>query len=403
MTGRSARVTCFVILSSIFLLPGIDPGAGLPTFRLEDVAVLLLILAGARRLEYPLATNRYLNGYLIFLGFSTLWMFVCLLGNGRLAALSDYFELYKMTKYVTLLFLGYIVASRGSTDAEGPLLWVLLALLLIFNLANYLDLAGFNRLVMPWYASAERIVSFGKDSMGNPATRRILGTMGNPNDNGVLWTFVAAYFLSRSGSRMYHFPFFLAAMAMTVLSGSRTAFVGILVVLAVFWIMGNRSATRLLQALTFVLFAVALVLVLNIQYISALWTTDLMENPSWLARLEVWEYLRGMISQSPLIGYGPNKEFFYNHNLYSENEYLLMAWRYGFLGLAMYLGIFLIPAVQAWRSRVSASSRMVVIMSVAMAVSALTNNPFSEPRLMALYALAAGAFYGHLNRDRGTS
>ncbi len=36
-----------------------------------------------------------------------------------------------------------------------------------------------------------------------------------------------------------------------------------------------------------------------------------------------------------LLGY--SKEYFYEHQLYSENEYILMVWRYGIIGLAFFL------------------------------------------------------------------
>ena len=394
--NKTAATLLGVLITSIFLLPGINFGGGLPVVRLEDVLVLLLLLEGARRLASPHISNAPLNGYLAFLLLFALWMSVSMLGNGRIARLSDYFEYYKMVKYGILIIFSYNIFSKHHFWLGDRVLYVVFGLLVAFNMANYLNPWSFNQTVMPWYASAERIVSFGKDSMGNPTTRRILGTMGNPNGNGVLWSFIAAYFLVRMGSKPYHLPLFLVAVTMIALAGSRTSFIGILVVVAVYWLIGRRSLKHLALVAAAVLFAFAMVLLFNIQYISMLWTADLMENPSWLARLEVWEHLWGMIIRSPMIGYGPNKEFFYLYGIYSENEYLLMTWRYGFPGLVMYIGLLLFPVLKAWKTRFSGSSRLVIITSTAMVISALTNNPFSEPRLMALYALVVGGFYGQL-------
>lgn len=381
------------LVLSIFLLPGISLGSGLPTFRLDDVLVLLLLLEGARRMAKPQASSPDLNVYLVFLLLNAVWIGVCMLGNGRLAIVSDYFEYYKLAKYGLFVILSFTIFNTCQHWPSDRLVLLAFGMLLTFNLANYIDLQGFNRVVMPWYASADRIASFGQDSMGNPATRRMLGTMGNPNGNGILWSLVAAYFLSRQGAKIYHLPLFLVSLAMVILSGSRTAFVGVLVMVLLYWLSGRRSAGQLALFSAAVALAFAVVVIFKIQYISMLWTTDLSENPSWLARLDIWEQLWEMIKRSLLIGYGPNKEFFYQHDIYSENEYLLMAWRYGIPGLLMYLGLFLIPTFQSLKSRDSEAPRLVIMASAVMAISALTNNPFSEPRLMALYALVAGAFY----------
>lgn len=381
------------LLLSIALLPNISLGGSLPSVRPEDTLIFLLLLLGARRLKLPNASDRRFNNYLVLLLITGSWMAVCLLGNGRFLRISDHFEFYKLAKYAILAIFSYAVLSRYPAKHCDRLMYVVFALLATFNLANYLDLFGFNHSIMPWYTSADRIASFGQDSMGNPATRRMLGTMGNPNNNGVLWSLVAAYFLSRQGGKIYHLPLFLISLAMVMLSGSRTAFVGVMAMVFLYWLIGRHSAGQLALSLAAVALAFAVVVIFNIQYISMLWTTDLMENPSWLARLGIWKHLADMIINSPLIGYGPNKEYFYQNNLYSENEYLLMAWRYGIPGLLMYLGLFLIPTYQALRSRVSETALLVIMASAVMAISALTNNPFSEPRLVAIYALVVGAFY----------
>lgn len=381
------------LLLSIALLPDISLGGSLPAIRPEDVLIFFLLLMGTLRLKHPNASDRRFNNYLAFLLLTGTWMAVCLLGNGRLLRISDHFEFYKLAKYAILTIFGYAVLSRYQAKHCDRLIYVVFALLAAFNLANYLDLFGFNHSIMPWFTSSDRLASFGQDSMGNPAPRRMLGTMGNPNNNGILWSLVAAYFLSRQDGKIYHLPLFLVSLAMVMLAGSRTDFVAVLVMLFLYWLIGRRSAGQMVLFLASAALAFAVVVIFNIQYISMLWTADLMENPSWLARLEVWDQLREMILHSPLIGHGPNKEFFYQQGLYSENEYLLMAWRYGIPGLLMYLGWFLIPTYQALRSRGLETGRLVIMASAVMAISALTNNPFSEPRLMALYALAAGAFY----------
>jgi O-antigen ligase len=93
-----------------------------------------------------------------------------------------------------------------------------------------------------------------------------------------------------------------------------------------------------------------------------------------------------MILEEPLFGHGPYKEFFYQNKIYSENEYILMTWRYGLFGLLIYLSIFLIPfkKLVASMNEISLKGSLMLIM---MLVSALTNNPLTERNIEVLFCL----------------
>ena len=103
-------------------------------------------------------------------------------------------------------------------------------------------------------------------------------------------------------------------------------------------------------------------------------------------RLETWNMLGKMILEEPLFGHGPYKEFFYQNKIYSENEYILMTWRYGLFGLLIYLSIFLIPfkKLVASMNEISLKGSLMLIM---MLVSALTNNPLTERNIEVLFCL----------------
>jgi O-antigen ligase len=97
------------------------------------------------------------------------------------------------------------------------------------------------------------------------------------------------------------------------------------------------------------------------------------------------------------LGYGGNKAYFYAQKIYSENEYILMAWRYGIIGLMGYLLIYVIPLRNFLQTKRMDSIYPAVFAIVLMAVAALTNNPFVDRTTMVLFAVAIGAAYSQLS------
>lgn len=97
------------------------------------------------------------------------------------------------------------------------------------------------------------------------------------------------------------------------------------------------------------------------------------------------------------------QEFFYQRQLFSENEYILMAWRYGYVGVIFYLGWIILPwfwVRKMTRDARSIWSKATVIMTPLVLVVAVTNNPMAEPRLMLLYAAIAGMTLAELDNTR---
>src|SRR5690606_33780255 len=72
-------------------------------------------------------------------------------------------------------------------------------------------------------------------------------------------------------------------------------------------------------------------------YLNTLFTNNMLENNSLKGRFEVWKELWKEIKMKPLFGYGPNKNYFYENEIYAESGFFLMAYRYGFVGLAFFI------------------------------------------------------------------
>ena len=126
---------------------------------------------------------------------------------------------------------------------------------------------------------------------------------------------------------------------------------------------------------------------------------NVAENGSLRGRLEEWSGLWGMIKEKPIFGYGINKNYFYSHQLYSENEYILMAWRYGVIGLFFYLATLIAPLryMKGWKLIHTEKSTFFVLLLLLFIINALTNNPFSNPVLQLLFAIGLAYYLSQFN------
>jgi O-antigen ligase len=132
----------------------------------------------------------------------------------------------------------------------------------------------------------------------------------------------------------------------------------------------------------------------SLNYISgAKW--NIHENGSLKGRLEVWGELLKMVWEKPIFGYGINKNYFYENKIYSENEYLLMLWRYGIPGLFFYI-TFLFGLIYKFRrfilKKTSNQSLIYFLVVILFSINALTNNPISSPMLLIIFAMINGLF-----------
>ncbi|MBU0969663.1 MAG: hypothetical protein KKC20_03405, partial [Proteobacteria bacterium] len=144
----------------------------------------------------------------------------------------DYFEYYKLFKYAVIIAFGCLLLKEEALPGWGKLVLPIFGLLFAFNILNYLNLFNFNKWVMPFYTDSARLAGFGLDSLGRSAPKRLLGVMGNPNNNAILWSFFAVYFLSVKKNLWVNI-FLLVSVTMVMLTGSKTAAIALLAMLLV--------------------------------------------------------------------------------------------------------------------------------------------------------------------------
>lgn len=400
------NIIAVILLWAIFLSPGIPMPSGMPSVRLDDFLVFIVLLwtiLGSYLIKWPRSAFRV---YAVLICFMCCWVLVAILANNRLAAVGDYFEIYKYLKYLLVALLFYRQSTQQGLNKIVPINFVFIFVaLFLFNLMNLFNIASFNTSVLPLYATEHHIASI--DSLKDAGNAmRMLGTMGNPNSNAILWGVMAAVFLAlRSFYKNYRFAILSGALisgVMCLLSQSRTTLAALALGMLVYGLITMKKKNfgkTILATMLLGIGGYVAINFLNLNYLLTLWDGDIQENESWLVRLQVWDFLYGMIQQSPWFGHGPDKEFFYRNELYSENEYILMAWRYGYFGVPVYLAWLVLPWMYA-KNLVCKTETIwtatIIVMTPLYLITAITNNPMNDPRLTLLYAVISGLMFAEV-------
>ncbi len=378
-----------VTLISIFLLPRIPLGEGLPAFRIEDI---LLIPIGIKAIQQ----KKWNSTYSKIIGVFGAYILFTIIYNNRTGNIRDYFEIFKLAKY--LVFILYFSKSSNFNTIRRMLSPIFICLIL-FNVVHFYNFLSFNTLIEPFFAPLHHLQYFGVNSNFEPYTKRLLGTMGNPNNNGLLFLLFAIYFmpLHNKKSKSQLLLYFLAIL-LCLHSQSRTVFVALTLV-CILQIAVNLTYVKR-NILAYILFAAVLMFDFyadNLLYIESIFNTRISgfqtNNTSLQSRFEIWKHLISMIQQKPIFGHGPYKEYFYNRDLYSENEYILMAWRYGLLGLSFYITLVTYPIISMFKTLPVLDKIKLTSFTLSILFVALTNNPLSEPRILLMFALIVGTYF----------
>jgi len=390
------RILLVILLASLTVFPLIKINNAL-FIGFEEFIIPLLIL----RLLFSKAY--FYNKYIVLIGIFSFYIFLTIAINGRLTSLRDYFEIYKLFKYVAVVYFCIYVFKKGFSSLH-LIVNVILVIVVLLNFAHYFDIFGFNQIIEPYYAvNAMQLEFFGLDSLGNPAVRRMLGTMGNPNNNALLFLFFFAYYLSRKKERLIGINkiFLYISFFCILLTQSRTGFLSVIVIY-IFWAVITKHSIKyigvdiLIFAASFIFAIMFDALALNyfsntIDTIALDGTEGLYKNRSIMGRMEVWEHLMGMIKHKLVFGHGPNKDYFYENGLYAESEYVLYLWRYGILGIILYFGWVLFPLFKNFNIlKVNSFFGLSVLIIL---VNAIGNCPLTNPRILLLFAIVTAYWY----------
>jgi len=346
----------------------------------------------------------WIDKLILVFGVLSLFILVSIVINSNRTDYREYLEIQKVVKFVIFyLFSIYVFKDFTAKKNVIYLVTTSFVILLIFNFLHLFNLFYFNEYVTILYDTDGRdVLNFGKNSIGGPGPKRIVGTMGNPNINAILFLFFVSFYsflliernkvesswnyLSKNALRL----FFLLSILLVILCQSRTGIVALFLVyvLGVFYRKAKWFEIGLEIILIAGFFGISAFLdTIALQY---LFNTkpQLQENNSLAVRLKIWGKLISMWTEQPFFGYGPNKAYIYREKLHPENEYVFYLWRYGIQGVLAYLAIFCVP-IFYFLKRIKEFTFLIFAVLIVSLV-ALMNNPLSNPKISVLFALILG-------------
>jgi len=384
------------IVCSVLFLPDLHLKSSWPAIQMIDFLLPFLAV-------YVFIERKQVQGKLLFIGIAVfaLIMLVSMAVNGRIFVIQDLFEVVKLIKFslIVAFFTLVPVAAFGRTWLK-PMFIALVG----FNMLHFFNLFDFNHIIATYYNGGLHIEYFGLNSLKEPAVKRMVGLAGNPNINALVFLFFSIAFLPIK-QRKNTFWWFFVAVLMVFLCQSRTAILDLGAILIVAGFLLKQHFT--IRKWTILLLGISVVYLLSWAmttnffryslYSNNLFNGHILQTGSARGRWEAWTLLGEMIFQKPLLGYGGNKAYFYSQKIYSENEYILMAWRYGIVGLMGYLLIYFLPLKAFFQAKKIEKTYPAFLCIVLMSVAALTNNPFVDRTIMVLFAAVIGAVYSQLS------
>jgi len=381
ITTYSSQICRLLLVFSIIgavLLPPLQLTLNLPAFEISDLAfpILLVLVVIFHRKELAqcmIPHRKVILAFLIFVGLTVVSIFL----NARWSELRDWFEVAKYMKFLLFFALTYFFFSK--TQLLRIFVPALIAVFL-FNLLHYFNIANFNQLIEPYYAAAHHLDIFGLNSIGEPATKRALGTLGNPNTNGLLFLLFTLLFLPRT-NEVYRKTYLFLAMAIlgVFLCQSRTGILAYILVLAAYY-WSDRSQWRRVVAI--VIFSLLVYLTLTLMgnsYLNSLVNPDIMKSAG-IGRLEQWKKIISAMPGHWIVGHAPNKNYFETHAIYSESEYFLLLFRYGLIGLLSFLSFWIIW-LKEYAFRIKNQYKLGLFVGIVYLFSAITNNPLQSPKI----------------------
>ncbi len=406
---KAANFDLFLVVLtflSVLFLPSIKINSQL-YLGLDEFIVVIM---GIRLLSKKFF---WIDQLVIILILMSFFILASIFVNPNFSDYREYLEIHKVIK-VAIFYVFTIFVFRDFKHEKGIVYFLTFSfiVLFIFNFLHLFNVFYFNEYITILFDTDGRdVINFGKNSAGGPGPKRIVGTMGNPNINAILFLFYVSFFTfslieGKKDQSSWHFfsntirkVLFLLSILMVILCQSRT---GIVALAFIYFLGVYLRGAKWLEVITEISFTVTFFLLssfidtIALQY---LFNTKpkLQDNNSFSVRLEIWAKLFKMWVQKPFFGYGPNKKYVYSNELHPENEYIFYLWRYGIQGVILYLSMLLVPIFYFYK-RLKEFYFLPFIVFVILIV-ALMNNPLSNAKINVLFPMILGLSIAYLCKN----
>lgn len=304
-------------------------------------------------------------------------------------------ETYKFIRFIFFFIFFIIILSNklvfNKLHIHANIIFILLV---IFNLFNYFNLFQFNNIIEPYYSWGKHLFLFGVNSKGEPDTKRLIGTLGNPNLNAIIFSFFYVYYLIESLNKKKALSLIYSILALTLmlLCQSRTSIIATVFVLIILFILNKNNYLYFFKIILLNI-TITAALIFSIQIIDNNYSTikyvkqTSTSNNSVTIRIEIWKFLLYRLKDKPLLGYGPDKIFLREHQIYPESEYIYVAYKYGIVGLIIFLLFYFWPLYTL--SKPILSNTKIIAMSYFLIcyIASITNFSFEDFQLNVFYSL----------------
>jgi len=419
-----------IFLVSLLLVPPIQILNFRFRFQLIDFFIPIFLWMIIYNKWYKNWNLLYVKNILFLMGVIILSILI----NKQWSAVNDWFEIYRVFKYFLVFILFKELCPQKINTVFIDIIFVCL---LIFNFLHYHNIFDFNQIIMPLYCveNSVQLTLFGLNSVGLPAAKRMIGTMGNPNDNAILFLVFMLFYLPRKEWKVKDMCFFILCLIAFLACQSRTSLVAFFVIILVNFLIIRIKWQKVLAysgmimlVMTVFFYNHKIIDFFHSKYIAYIETIPIVvdtitaqlsetvimpvtkpvetnysltlldgtaiKSDSWTIRVNLWKNFLSQFLERQILGHAPQKNHFYEQKLYFENEYVLFLWRYGILGFIAFVGFYLIPVKRIFKTMLSSElSKNTLLLIMLFAICGLTNVPLTNTILSLLFFSYLGVFY----------
>ena len=385
---KTAYWLVVITVLGTFASPSLLLISGFPKIEISDLtlAPLFLITLLYKREEF-LSFYRLNKGIVVSFFFVSVIATFSILLNGRISFYRDWFEVLKFIKLLCFMSFFYLYIDLSKWDSLIKAIFIIVVFL---NLLHYFNVLSFNSYIEIYYAEAHHLDLFGITNSGETGSIRMLGTMGNPNNNALMFLmFLVLLLPTREEKLDWNMLYPLIAILGVLACQSRTGFIVLVVLLTFYFIIQRIKIKHILFYFVLIAAAFFLLKLAGNTYIGSLSNVRRLEAAK-AGRVLQWIKIFDSMGGSWVFGHGVNKEYFEKNEIYAESEYFLILFRYGVVGVITLIGFWGLLLFRNLKNIRKQSGILFYGSFIVFALSGIMNTPLHSTKLSVVLVLSIG-------------
>jgi len=398
------RIIIPLLITSV-LLPSIPLSEALPQIRLDFVIVFIgtiLFIFGSFITGNSLhfRVNPIYKWYILFSIIILVSICFSAFSKSNYPIVRDYWEFIKLLKYFLIFALiSSLHISLSDLQYYYKITLIIFLITTLIAFIQHINLYNINDIVNLIYSTSKA------------TSERVVGTMQNPNDFGALIVMASALafsgglFFKKRSIRFFSFFCLIIFTYSITLTGSRTAYILFIIVISFILCIKYPPLLILKRKGMLQKFLLILIILLIIFFIiiklapdSFLFRLNTLRKPfhtqSWQEKVITWNYVFNLIKNSPIFGLGPCKSII---DFSVDNEWLLIIFRYGILGLCVFILWMMSIIFELYKIRKNYSDEELVVFTVALQATLIAYLVYMIPatflvniQLMSIFTIILG-------------